>query len=106
MSFRIPPSRYVDFAILRGDLEMSIGNTEGAVDAWKHIESQNPAYLSLVVERIYSVPGIGRQFVDSVSGRDYPLLLGIVLVFALLISLVNLLVDLSYGFLDPRIRYR
>jgi ABC-type dipeptide/oligopeptide/nickel transport system permease component len=58
------------------------------------------------VERIYSVPGIGRQFVDSVSGRDYPLLLGIVLVFALLISLVNLLVDLSYGFLDPRIRYR
>lgn len=58
------------------------------------------------VERIYSVPGIGRQFVDSVSGRDYPLLLGIVLVFALLISLVNLVVDLSYGFLDPRIRYR
>jgi len=58
------------------------------------------------VERIYSVPGIGRQFVDSLSGRYYALLLGIVLVFALLISLVNLLVDLSYGFLDPRIRYR
>ena len=58
------------------------------------------------VERIYGVPGIGRQFVDSVSGRDYPLLLGIVLVFALLISVVNLLVDVSYGFLDPRIRYR
>ncbi len=58
------------------------------------------------VERIYGVPGIARQFVDSVSGRDYPLLLGIVLVFALLIMVVNLLVDLSYGFLDPRIRYR
>jgi oligopeptide transport system permease protein len=58
------------------------------------------------VERIYSVPGIGRQFVDSVTGRDYPLLLGTVLVFALLISVVNLIVDLSYGFLDPRIRYR
>ena len=58
------------------------------------------------VERIYGIPGIGRQFVDSVSGRDYPLLLGIVLVFALLISVMNLLVDLSYGFLDPRIRYR
>lgn len=57
------------------------------------------------VERIYDVPGIGRQFVDSVSGRDYPLLLGIVLLFALIISLMNLLVDLSYGFLDPRIRY-
>jgi ABC-type dipeptide/oligopeptide/nickel transport system permease component len=61
---------------------------------------------SLFVERIYDVPGIGRQFVDSVSGRDYPLLLGIVLVFALLISMVNLLVDLSYAYLDPRIRYR
>lgn len=58
------------------------------------------------VERIYDVPGIGRQFIDSVSGRDYPLLLGIVLVFALLISVVNLLVDLSYAVLDPRIRYR
>ncbi|TME31583.1 MAG: ABC transporter permease [Chloroflexi bacterium] len=66
----------------------------------------NVITASFFVERIYSVPGIGRQFVDSVSGRDYPLLLGIVLVFALLISLVNLLVDLSYGFLDPRIRYR
>lgn len=58
------------------------------------------------VERIYGVPGIGRQFVDSVTGRDYPLLLGIVLVFALLISVVNLLVDLSYGLLDPRVRYQ
>jgi ABC-type dipeptide/oligopeptide/nickel transport system permease component len=58
------------------------------------------------VERIYGVPGIGRQFVDSVTGRDYPLLLGIVLVFAILISVVNLLVDLSYGLLDPRVRYQ
>jgi len=58
------------------------------------------------VERIYGVPGIGRQFIDSVTGRDYPLLLGIVLVFAVLIMIVNLLTDLSYGYLDPRIRYR
>ena len=58
------------------------------------------------VERIYGVPGIGRQFVDSVTGRDYPLLLGIVLVFAILISVVNLLVDLSYGLIDPRVRYQ
>ena len=58
------------------------------------------------VERIYGVPGIGRQFVDSVTGRDYPLLLGIVLIFAILISVVNLLTDISYGYADPRIRYR
>ena len=58
------------------------------------------------VERIYNVPGIARQFVDSTSGRDYPLLLGIVLVFAALILVTNLLVDISYGFLDPRIRFQ
>jgi dipeptide transport system permease protein len=58
------------------------------------------------VERIYDIPGIARQFVDSVSGRDYPLLLGIVLVFGALIVLLNLIVDVSYGFLDPRIRYQ
>ncbi len=58
------------------------------------------------VERIYDIPGIGRHFVDSVSGRDYPLLLGITLVFALIILVMNLIVDLSYGFLDPRIRYQ
>jgi ABC-type dipeptide/oligopeptide/nickel transport system permease component len=58
------------------------------------------------VERIYQIPGIARQFVDSTSGRDYPLLLGITLVFAALIVLMNLLVDISYGFLDPRIRYQ
>jgi ABC-type dipeptide/oligopeptide/nickel transport system permease component len=58
------------------------------------------------VERIYQVPGIARQFIDSVSGRDYPLLLGIVLIFALMITVLNLLTDISYGFLDPRIRYQ
>ena len=52
------------------------------------------------------VPGIGRQFINSATGRDYPLLLGIVLVFGALIVLMNLLVDISYGFLDPRIRYQ
>ena len=61
---------------------------------------------SFFIERIYGVPGIGRQFVDSVTGRDYPLLLGLVLLFALLISVVNLLVDISYALIDPRIRYR
>lgn len=58
------------------------------------------------VERIYEIPGIARQFIDGVTGRDYPLLLGITLLFALLITLTNLLVDISYGFLDPRIRYQ
>jgi peptide/nickel transport system permease protein len=58
------------------------------------------------VEQIYNVPGIARQFVDSTLGRDYPLVLGLVLVFATVILVTNLLVDISYGFLDPRIRFQ
>lgn len=58
------------------------------------------------VESIYDVPGIARQFVNSVNGRDYPLLLGITLLFAVLILVMNLLIDVSYGFLDPRVRYQ
>ncbi|MCZ7573661.1 MAG: ABC transporter permease [Ardenticatenaceae bacterium] len=61
---------------------------------------------SFFVETIYRVPGIGRYFVTSASGRDYPVILGLTLLFAALIALANLLVDLLYGFLDPRITYK
>jgi len=60
---------------------------------------------SFFVETIYRVPGIGRYFVNSAAGRDYPVILGLTLLFATLITLVNLLADLVYGFLDPRISY-
>lgn len=66
----------------------------------------NVIIASFFVEQIYEIPGLGRRFIDSISGRDYPLILGIVLLFAVLISFINLLVDISYGFLDPRIRYQ
>lgn len=59
---------------------------------------------SFFVETICGVPGIGRYFVLSVTGRDYPLIMGTVLLMAMAISVVNLLVDISYAFLDPRIR--
>ena len=58
------------------------------------------------VESIYDVPGIGRQFIGSATGRDYPVLLGITLIFSLIIASMNLIVDISYGFLDPRVRYQ
>lgn len=57
------------------------------------------------VETIYDIPGIGRQFINAVAGRDYPLILGTTLLFATLIGLVNLAVDIVYALLDPRIRY-
>ncbi|HEX5164593.1 MAG TPA: ABC transporter permease [Thermomicrobiales bacterium] len=58
---------------------------------------------SFFVETIYSVPGIGRYFVESISKRDYPVILGTVLLFGAVISIMNLIVDLLYPLLDPRI---
>jgi oligopeptide transport system permease protein len=60
---------------------------------------------SFYVETVFAVPGIGRQFVTSVNSRDYPLLMGVTLLMTTVVTLVNLAVDLSYAFLDPRIRY-
>jgi len=59
---------------------------------------------SFVVERIFAVPGMGRYFVTAVTNRDYPLVLGATLVYAALVVLANLAVDLLYAWLDPRIR--
>lgn len=69
-----------------------------------------PALASLlagtvVVEKIFAIPGLGNIFIQSVFNRDEPLILGIVAFLSILIMLFNLAVDISYGFLDPRIRY-
>ncbi|MFN8634772.1 MAG: ABC transporter permease [Chloroflexota bacterium] len=60
---------------------------------------------SFYVERVFAIPGIGRYFVDSVTSRDYPVLMGVTLLMTTVIALVNLCVDLTYAYLDPRIRY-
>jgi ABC-type dipeptide/oligopeptide/nickel transport system permease component len=60
---------------------------------------------SFFVESILRIPGIGRYFVKSVQGRDYPVIMGTALLFSFLVTFMNLAVDLVYGFLDPRIRY-
>jgi ABC-type dipeptide/oligopeptide/nickel transport system permease component len=57
---------------------------------------------SFFVETVYSVPGIGRYFVQSISERDYPVILGTVLLLGAVISVLNLVVDLLYPLLDPR----
>ena len=59
---------------------------------------------SVVVEQIFGIPGIGRLFVSGALNRDYTLVLGIVILYATLVIALNLLVDLLYGCLDPRIR--
>ena len=58
---------------------------------------------SVVVEKIFNVPGIGPYFVDAAFNRDYFLVMGIVLLYAFFLLLMNLVVDVVYGFLDPRV---
>ncbi len=58
---------------------------------------------SLVVEQIFAVPGIGRAFVNSITGRDYPLIMGTTIILAALIVIMNLIGDILYKVVDPRI---
>lgn len=59
---------------------------------------------TLVIERIFSVPGLGEQFVKSILTNDYPVIMGTTLFYAVLFVAVVLVVDVMYGFIDPRIR--
>jgi len=61
---------------------------------------------SVVVEQIFLVPGLGNFFVKSALNRDYMLIMGTVIVYSLILTLMNLLVDVLYGLLDPRISYK
>lgn len=61
---------------------------------------------SMLIEKVFSIPGIGNLAVDAMTNRDLPLLQGTVMYIALVFVIVNLVVDLSYAFIDPRIRYR
>ena len=57
-----------------------------------------------VVETVFNIPGIGQLIVNSVSKRDYPMIQGIVLVISLIYIVINLIIDILYGIVDPRIR--
>ncbi len=60
---------------------------------------------SIVVEKIFLVPGLGRYFIDGAINRDYTLVLGVVLFYSSMLIMLNLVVDILYGFLDPRVTY-
>jgi ABC-type dipeptide/oligopeptide/nickel transport system permease component len=60
---------------------------------------------SFFVEAVFRVPGMGRFFVESMTGRDYPMIMAVVLTYGAFLAVMNLVVDLLYGVLDPRIRY-
>lgn len=60
---------------------------------------------TFVTELIFGIPGMGRYFVTSITNRDYPVIMGTILLYAVFLVIANLVVDIVYAFLDPRIRY-
>jgi peptide/nickel transport system permease protein len=60
---------------------------------------------AVITEMVFAWPGIGRMFVQAMFARDYPLLMGILLLGSVMVVVFNLVADLVYGLLDPRIRY-
>ena len=58
-----------------------------------------------VIEKIFTIPGMGKFFVESINNRDYPLIMGVTVFYSALLVLMNLVVDLLYGIIDPRIKY-
>jgi peptide/nickel transport system permease protein len=61
---------------------------------------------SVILEQIFVLPGIGRMFVDALDQRDYPVVSAINLIFATAVLVINLMIDVIYAFLDPRVRYQ
>jgi peptide/nickel transport system permease protein len=58
------------------------------------------------MEQIFVIPGMGLLLLDAVNQRDYPIITGVFLIVGVAVMVINLLVDLSYGLLDPKVRYR
>jgi peptide/nickel transport system permease protein len=59
----------------------------------------------VVTESVYNIPGLGRLVVDAILKRDYPIIQGLIMMFSMVYILVNLVIDILYTMLDPRIRY-
>ena len=61
---------------------------------------------AVIIEQIFVLPGMGLMMLDAVNQRDYPVITGVFLIVGVSVMLINLLVDLSYGLLDPRVRHQ
>lgn len=61
---------------------------------------------SFVVEKIFNIPGLGREFINCISGRDYPMVMSTTIFLAILIVFMNVLVDIAYKMVDPRIKFK
>lgn len=61
---------------------------------------------SMIIEQVFTIPGMGSLLITSISNRDYPVVLGIIMLIAVLVIVINFIVDILYGKIDPRIRVR
>ena len=61
---------------------------------------------SVIMEQMFAIPGLGRLMIDALNDRDYPLISGINLFFAFAVMTINLLIDILYAYLDPRVQYK
>ncbi len=102
-------SEYIEAARARGLKESKIiinHVLRNAISGTVTILGVNIGWLlggSVVIETVFSVPGLGQLLINSILARDYPVIQGLVLVFAVLVIVVNLLTDLCYTILDPRV---
>ncbi|TEU19069.1 MAG: ABC transporter permease, partial [Anaerolineales bacterium] len=60
---------------------------------------------TFIIEQIFAIPGMGKYFITSITNRDYPVVMGAILLYAVFLVFSNLGVDITYAFLDPRIKY-
>jgi peptide/nickel transport system permease protein len=60
----------------------------------------------VIIEQIFNLPGLGRLLINSTQQRDYSVVQGIILLFAIALVVINLLIDLTYGYFDPRVSYK
>jgi peptide/nickel transport system permease protein len=58
----------------------------------------------VITESVFNIPGVGRLVVDAISRRDYPIIQGVMIIFAAVYVLINLVIDILYAYIDPRIR--
>lgn len=102
---------YIRTARAKGLMESVIVNRHALKNALMPVITIVGSYMpgllggAVFIESIYSWPGMGRLFVDAVDARDYPLIMGLILILAIIILVVNLLTDIAYAMVDPRVRY-
>ncbi|MDW7669982.1 MAG: ABC transporter permease, partial [Bacillota bacterium] len=101
----------VDFAISKGISDRAVKNRHilrNALISTVTLLLMRMAYMlggSVIIETVFSLPGIGKLMVDSIFGRDYAVVQALVFIFAFLILAINLVTDIIYSFLDPRVKF-